>query len=93
MNQKKVPLRQCTGCRELKNKKAMIRIIKTPEETIVIDTTGKKNGRGAYICPNYDCFEKARKSKALERSLKISIPNELYETLKEELKDIAKEPK
>jgi predicted RNA-binding protein YlxR (DUF448 family) len=82
---KKVPQRQCIGCGEMKNKKEMIRVIKTPEENIIIDTTGKKNGRGAYICKSTECFSKAVKSRGLERSLKVSIPKEVYEELEKEL--------
>ena len=88
MNAKKVPLRQCIGCQEMKEKKGMVRVIKTPEETIELDTTGRKNGRGAYICPRMECFMKARKSKGLERSLKTSIPQELYEELEREMNRI-----
>ncbi len=82
---KKIPQRQCIGCGEMKNKKEMIRIIKTPQEEILIDVTGKKNGRGAYICKSSDCFRKAVKSKGLERSLKVGIPHEVYEELEKEL--------
>ncbi|BCJ95187.1 hypothetical protein acsn021_27560 [Anaerocolumna cellulosilytica] len=82
---KKIPQRQCTGCGALKNKKEMIRVIKTPEEAIIIDATGKKNGRGAYICKSLECLRKAAKSKGLERSLKVSIPHEVYEALEKEL--------
>jgi len=82
---KKIPLRMCTGCGEMKNKKEMIRVLKTPENEIVLDVTGKKNGRGAYICCSNACFQKAIKTKGLERSLKVSIPKELVETLKKEL--------
>ena len=78
---KKVPMRQCTGCGEMKNKKEMIRVLKTAEDGIVIDETGRKNGRGAYICPSMDCFRKAVKGKGLERSLKMAIPKELPDTL------------
>ena len=88
MNAKKVPLRQCIGCQEKKEKKGMVRVIKTPEETIELDTTGRKNGRGAYICPRMECFMKARKSKGLERSLKTSIPQEVYEELEREMNRI-----
>lgn len=80
-----MPLRQCTGCGEMKSKKEMIRVIKTPEEEIVIDTTGKKNGRGAYMCNSLECYKKAVKNKGLERSLKTTIPKEVYETLEKEL--------
>lgn len=85
---KKVPLRQCTGCGEMKTKKEMIRVIKTPEDEIVIDATGKKNGRGAYICCSSECLKKAIKSKGLERSLKVSIPSEVYEELEKELEKL-----
>lgn len=85
MKQRKIPLRQCIGCGEMKSKKELIRVIHTPEEEILIDETGKKNGRGAYICCSYDCLSKAIKSKALERSLKMGIPKEVYETLEKEL--------
>ena len=82
---KKIPLRKCTGCGEMKSKKEMIRVLKTAENEIVIDATGKKTGRGAYLCYSRECFEKAVKSRGLERSLKMSIPKEVYERLREEL--------
>jgi len=82
---KKLPLRMCTGCGEMKSKKEMIRVLKTPEDEIVIDSTGKKNGRGAYICCSLTCLQKAIKTKGLERSLKVSIPKELVETLEKEM--------
>lgn len=82
---RKVPMRKCIGCQEMKNKKEMMRVLRTTEENVVLDTTGKKNGRGAYICFSRECFEKAVKSKALERSLKMSIPREIYESLKKEI--------
>ncbi len=82
---KKIPLRKCTGCGEMKAKKEMIRVLKTPEDTIVLDTTGKKNGRGAYLCNQTECLKKARKSKGLERSLQCAIPTEVYEELEKEL--------
>lgn len=82
---KKIPLRVCTGCGESKPKKEMIRILKTPEEEIILDATGKKNGRGAYICCSVDCLHKAIKSKGLERSLKVGIPGELLDSLEKEL--------
>ena len=83
---RKVTMRQCTGCQEMKNKKEMIRVLKTSEGEILLDATGKKNGRGAYLCRSMDCLEKAIRSRGLERSLKVKIPDEVYETLKEELK-------
>lgn len=82
---KKIPLRKCTGCGEMKTKKELIRVLKTPEDTIVLDVTGKKNGRGAYLCNQLECFRKARKSKGLERSLQCAIPTEVYEALEKEL--------
>ena len=81
MSTKKIPLRQCIGCGEMKSKKEMIRVLKTAEDEIVLDATGRKNGRGAYLCPSMDCFKKAVKNKGLERSFKTAIPKEVYETL------------
>ncbi len=78
---KKIPQRLCIGCGEMKNKKEMIRVLKTAEDGIVIDETGRKNGRGAYLCPSMDCFKKAVKGKGLERSFKMAIPKEVYESL------------
>lgn len=83
---KKSPLRQCVGCGGMKEKRSMCRVIKTPEGELLIDTTGRKNGRGAYLCPNEDCFLRAVKSKGLERSLKMRIPPEVYASLEEELR-------
>ena len=87
----KIPMRQCTGCREMKNKKEMIRVLKTAEDEIVLDVTGKKNGRGAYICFSRECLEKARKNYGLERSLKASIPEEVYESLEKEFDSIGEQ--
>ena len=88
---KKIPLRQCIGCGEMKSKKEMIRVLKTTEDEIVIDATGRKNGRGAYICPSMECFKKAVKSKGLERSLKMAIPKEVYEALEREMGQIGQQ--
>ena len=88
---KKIPLRQCIGCGEMKSKKDMIRVLKTTEDEIVIDATGRKNGRGAYICPSMECFKKAVKSKGLERSLKMAIPKEVYEALEKEMGQIGQQ--
>ncbi|EXG88086.1 putative nucleic-acid-binding protein implicated in transcription termination [Clostridium sp. ASBs410] len=85
MSTKKLPLRQCIGCGEMKNKKEMIRVLKTSEDEILLDTTGRKNGRGAYLCPSIECFKKAVKSKGLERSFKMAIPKEVYEALEKEM--------
>lgn len=82
---KKLPLRMCTGCGQMKTKKEMIRVLRTPEGEIVIDATGKKNGRGAYICNSVACLQKAVRTKGLERSLKVTIPEELVEKLEKEL--------
>ena len=82
---KKVSLRRCTGCGSMVDKRDMIRVIKTKENEVFLDLTGKKNGRGAYICPNMDCLKKARKSKGLERSLKVAIPTEVYDNLEKEM--------
>ena len=85
---RKIPSRQCTGCGEMKEKRKMVRVLKTTEGEIVIDTTGKKNGRGAYICPSRECFCKAVKNKGLERSLKAAIPQEVYVQLEKEMGEI-----
>lgn len=82
----KIPMRQCAGCREMKSKKEMMRVLRTTEGSIILDTTGKKNGRGAYLCYDPGCLERAIKTRALERSLKVSISQEVYEDLKKELK-------
>ena len=85
MSMKKVPLRQCIGCGEMKSKKEMNRVIKTADEEILLDATGRKNGRGAYLCPSMECMKKAVKSKGLERSFKMAIPKEVYDALEKEL--------
>ena len=85
---KKVPLRQCIGCGESKSKKEMIRILKTPEGEFILDATGRKNGRGAYLCPSKECHRKAIKGKGLERSFKMAIPREVYETLEKEMEGL-----
>ncbi len=85
MSTKKVPLRQCIGCGEMKNKREMIRILKTESEGIVLDATGRKNGRGAYVCPDGECLKKAIKSRGLDRSFKMMVPREVYETLEKEM--------
>ena len=88
MSTKKIPLRQCIGCGEMKSKKEMIRVLKTAEDEIVLDATGRKNGRGAYLCPSMDCFKKAVKNKGLERSFKTAIPKEVYQTLEKEMEQL-----
>ena len=83
--QKKIPMRKCVGCGEMNEKKEMIRILKTPEDEIILDTTGRANGRGAYICNSADCLAKAIRNNGLERSLKSQIPEDVSARLKEEL--------
>ena len=85
---KKIPVRQCIGCGEMKNKKDMMRILRTPEEEIILDLTGKKNGRGAYLCKQSECLKLARKNKGLERSFKMSIPQEVYDALEREFESL-----
>lgn len=88
---KKIPMRQCIGCGEMKNKKEMMRILRSQEGPIVLDITGKKNGRGAYLCRSKECLKKAVKSRGLERSFKMSIPTEVYDHLTEEFERIEAE--
>ena len=78
---KKIPMRQCVGCGAMKSKKEMMRVLKTADEGIVLDTTGKKNGRGAYLCESLECLRKAQRSKGLERSFRMNIPNEVYDNM------------
>ena len=82
---KKVPIRMCTGCREGKHKKELVRIVKSPEGEISVDLTGKKSGRGAYICRDEKCLAKARKSRSLERAFGCEISADIYERLSEEI--------
>ena len=83
--QKKIPQRQCMGCRERREKKALIRIVRGTDGQISVDLTGKLNGRGAYLCPDVACLQKARKAKSLDRSLDTPIPEEVYDRLEQEL--------
>lgn len=85
MKVKKIPLRMCTGCMEMKPKKELIRIVKTPEGEVCVDLTGKKSGRGAYVCKSIECLEKSFKAKRLSRNLDIPISEEIYDKLKEEI--------
>lgn len=87
-NTKKLPLRKCIGCNEMKNKKDMIRVIRTSENEVKLDATGKMNGRGAYICFSQECLKNAIKTKGLERSLKMRIPQEIYDRLEKEMSEI-----
>ena len=83
--QKKIPQRQCMGCRERKSKRELIRVVRTPEGTVSLDFSGKLNGRGSYICPDPACLTKARKARSLERSLEVPIPEEVYDRLQKEM--------
>ena len=99
---KKVPLRKCTGCGEMKEKRELIRVVKAPEKKdengnvisggeILLDLTGRKSGRGAYVCKNADCFEKARKARRFERSLSCKIPEDVYEQMSKELENASED--
>ena len=87
-NKRKIPMRKCVGCGEMKPKKELLGVLRTEEEGFVLDTTGKKNGRGAYICYSRDCFQKAVKNKGLERSFKQAVPAEVYGHLEKEMEEI-----
>ncbi|MDE7197273.1 MAG: YlxR family protein [Lachnospiraceae bacterium] len=84
---KKVSLRQCVGCAKMKDKKEMMRVLKSAEGPVVLDMSGRKNGRGAYLCRDGECLAKARKNRGLERSLKMCIPDEIYENLEKEFEE------
>ena len=83
--EKKIPMRQCLGCREMKPKKELIRVVRSPEGEIRLDFKGKANGRGAYVCPDAGCLKKAVKAKALERAFSCQIPQEVYDALNEQM--------
>ena len=85
MKTKRVPLRMCLGCNEMKPKRELVRVVKNKEDQVFVDLTGKQNGRGAYICQSRECFLKAKKSKRLERKLECAIPDEIYEQLEAQL--------
>ena len=85
---RKIPQRQCVGCRTMTDKKALIRVVKTPEGEIVLDTTGKKAGRGAYVCHNSECLKKARKSRALERAFALTIGEDVYDALEAQMEQV-----
>ena len=82
---KKIPMRQCIGCREMKPKRELIRVVRSPQGEISLDFHGKKPGRGAYLCPNQDCLKRARKSKALERAFSLPIPDDVYASLEAQM--------
>ena len=85
MPAKKVPMRMCSGCGEMKPKRELVRAVKSPDGEISIDLTGKKSGRGAYVCKNMDCLKKARKAKRFERAFSCAIPDDVYRRMEEEL--------
>ena len=82
---KKIPERKCVGCNESKPKTELIRVVRSPEGVISLDFTGKKSGRGAYICKNINCLRKARKAKRIERALECEIPNDVYDAIEAEM--------
>ena len=84
---RKIPMRKCVGCGEMKSKKEMLRVLRTTEDQVVLDATGRKNGRGAYLCFEQECLKKAIKNKGLERSLKMEIPQSIYENLEKEFEE------
>ena len=91
MSVKKIPLRQCIGCGEMKSKKEMIRVLKTAEDEIILDATGRKNGRGAYLCHSKECLKMARKKKGLDRSFRMTVPEEIYDQLEKEMENLGKQ--
>lgn len=88
---KKIPMRKCVGCQEMKPKKEMLRVLKTSDEVFVLDATGKKNGRGAYVCHSKTCLKNAMQNKGLERSFKQAIPPEVYKGLEKEMEQLDNE--
>lgn len=84
----KIPMRMCTGCREMKSKRELIRVVRSVDGEICLDTTGKKNGRGAYICKSSECLARAQKANAFSRAFEMAVPPEIYEQLKKELQEI-----
>ena len=88
---KKIPMRQCVGCREMKPKRELIRVVKSPEGTVSLDFKGKLPGRGAYVCPRSECLAKARKSRALERAFEMALPPEVFTALEDQMKEAPKD--
>ena len=85
MKQRKVPLRICVGCQQTKQKREMLRLVRTPEGELLIDSSGKKSGRGAYLCPSEECFRQAFKSKRIQRALEINVPEEVWQALRQQI--------
>jgi predicted RNA-binding protein YlxR (DUF448 family) len=84
MRQKRVPMRKCTGCGEMKPKRELVRVVKLPDGAVSIDLTGKQSGRGAYVCRSLECIKSARKARRLERAFECAVPNEIYDALERE---------
>ena len=91
MQQKKIPLRRCTGCNESKPKKELVRVVRSPEGEISLDLVGKKPGRGAYLCLDAQCLAKAQKAKRIERALETPIPPEVYDTIRAQIEGVHRE--
>ena len=85
---RKVPMRQCVGCREMKPKKELIRVVRSPEGTVSLDLKGKLPGRGAYVCPDPECLKRARKSRAVERAVSAPLPDEVWQALEDQMKEV-----
>ncbi len=85
MHPKKVPMRMCTGCGQMKPKKELVRVVKSPEQEISLDLTGRKPGRGAYVCKSIDCLKAARKARRFEKAFSCKIPDEVYDRMEEEI--------
>ena len=87
MKTKKIPLRMCTGCGEMFDKRTLVRVVKSPDGEVSLDLTGKKAGRGAYVCKNTECLKKARKKRAFERAFSMQISDDVYSSMEEEMKN------
>ncbi len=88
--EKKVPMRQCVGCRTMRPKRELVRVVRSPEGEVSVDLTGKKSGRGAYVCPEAGCLKKAVKSRALGRAFGVEVPEDIYDTLRAQLESRSK---
>lgn len=86
MKQRKIPMRRCTGCNEQKPKNQLIRVVKSPEDEISLDLTGKKSGRGAYICNDIECLRKARRSRRIDKAFEMTIPDKVYDSMEEQIR-------
>ncbi|HHT26807.1 MAG TPA: YlxR family protein [Firmicutes bacterium] len=88
MRQRRVPQRTCVGCRQVRAKKELVRIVRTPDGNVLVDPTGKASGRGGYICPSVTCLEQAVKTRSLDRALQIAVPTAVVEQLRQQLQDV-----